>query len=369
MDSKLISRVLDQAVEIQSIPAPTFDEGQRSAYLQRRFVEEGLREVTVDDPGNVYGRLEGSGQTRPLVISAHIDTVFPLDTNLQVRRTAQRIYGPAIGDNSLAVAGLFGLLWALREAGVTLPGDLWLVGNVCEEGLGNLRGMQAVVDRFGSDVLGYIVLEGMALGQVYHRGLGVRRYRIGIHTAGGHSWVDYGQPSAIHALAELITHLTRLSLPSEPRTTLNVGVISGGTTVNSIAANASLELDLRSEEITALETLACQVEKLASNFGDLPGLEVQTELIGVRPVGMISPDHPLIRLSRRCLEAQGITPILGIGSTDANIPLSRGLPAVCIGMGSGGGAHTTQEFISIRPLDAGLQQLLTLVQGAFRVLK
>ncbi len=369
MDSKLVNRVIERAIAIQSIPAPTFEEGRRAAAVRQMFEEEGLCDIEIDRQDNVYGRLAGSGRSRPLVVSAHIDTVFPSNTDLSVRRTVQRVYGPAIGDNSLGAAGLFGLIWALREEAITLPGDLWLVANVCEEGLGNLRGMQAVVDRFGADVLAYIVLEGMALGQVYHRGLGVRRYKITFNTAGGHSWVDYGQPSAIHTLSTLVTRLTHLPLPTDPRTTLNVGVISGGTTVNSIAAQAWLELDLRSEEVSTLDALAKQVEKLARTFDELPGLEVEIEVIGLRPAGSISPNHPLIRLARRCLEAQGIHPNLGIGSTDANIPLSRGLPAVCIGLGTGGGAHTVQEYINIRPVHDGLNQLLALVQGAFTALK
>lgn len=368
MDS-LFQRVIDMAIAIQQIPAPTFAEERRARFLQRQFEEEKLCDVSMDELGNVYARLEGSGKNhKPLVISAHSDTVFPEDTKLTVRREAERVYGPGIGDNSLGVAGLFGLLWALRERGTRLPGDLWLVVNTCEEGLGDLRGMHAVVDRFGDTALAYVVLEGMALGQIYHRGLEVRRYRITVRTAGGHSWVDFGQPSAIHELASLVSRITGLPLPDKPRTTLNVGVISGGTTVNTIAAEASLELDLRSEQVQAAATLSRQVEDLAREAGRRHGVEVSLEMIGHRPAGAIPASHPLIRLARRSLELQGIAPNLGIGSTDANVPLSRGLPACCLGLSTGGGAHTVGEYINTQPLSLGLGQLLDLVEGAYREL-
>jgi len=184
MDASLVAQVLDLAVQIQQIPAPTFYESGRAAFIQKQFVKAGLRDVQVDEIGNVYGRLPGAGQKPPLVVSAHSDTVFPASTDLQVRREKGQIHGPGIGDNSLGVAGLFGLLWGLRarlqgsSAELRFPGDLWLVANVGEEGLGDLRGMRVVVDRFGPQVLAYLVVEGMALGQIYHRGLGVKRYRI-----------------------------------------------------------------------------------------------------------------------------------------------------------------------------------------------
>jgi acetylornithine deacetylase/succinyl-diaminopimelate desuccinylase-like protein len=369
MDAALIARVLDLAVAIQQIPAPPFGEAQRAAFLRERFLVEGLQDVSMDDIGNVYGRLPGQGQTRPLVVSAHLDTVFPYGTDLQVQREADKVFGPGIGDNSLGLAGLFGLLWALRQKNgqAILPGDLWLVGNVGEEGLGDLRGMRAVVDRFGDGVCAYVILEGMALGQIYHRGLGVQRYRITANTDGGHSWVDYGKPSAIHELCNLTTRLTALPVPAQPRSSLNVGVIAGGTSVNTIAAQAHLELDLRSESSMALSQLVRQVEALVS-AANRPDVVVTLELIGRRPAGKLASSHPLVRLAKRCLQAQGIHPNLTIGSTDANVPLSRGLPAICIGLSTGYGAHTVNEYIHVSPLFQGLAQLLALVEGIFQEL-
>ncbi len=366
MDNTLTDRVLNLALAIQQIPAPTFNEEARAAFVHDQFLAEGLSDVLIDPGGNVYARLPGAGKTRGVVVSAHLDTVFPVDTPLAIKREADRISAPGIGDNSLGVAGLLGLVWSLNRTGLPLPGDVWLAANVGEEGLGDLCGMKAVVSRFGDQPIAYIVLEGMSLGWVYHRGLGVQRYRVTARTPGGHSWIDYGRPSAIHELALLITHLDGLALSEQPRSTLNVGVILGGTSVNTIAAEAHLELDLRSEQVEALNGLISQVEQLiaAANRTDV---QVVAEIIGQRPAGEISPEHPLIRLALGCLEAQGLPPKLNIGSTDANIPLSRGLPAICIGLTTGGGAHTTHEYILTRPVVQGLAQLVQVVQGTFNL--
>ncbi|MFN2153406.1 MAG: M20/M25/M40 family metallo-hydrolase, partial [Anaerolineales bacterium] len=354
---KLVEKLLDLAIQIQQIPAPTFKEGNRAVFIQDLFIQESLSDVEIDILGNVYARLPGERDVRPVVVSAHSDTVFPLVTNLKNTQEKGKIYGPGIGDNSLGVAGLFGLLWALRENKITLPGDLWLVANVCEEGLGDLKGMRSVVERFGDRPLAYLILEGMAYGEIFHRGLGVQRYRITAQTEGGHSWADYGFPSAVHDLAAFVTKLTALELPENPRTSLNVGIISGGTSINTIAAEAHLELDLRSTDPAALQNLVVEVEALVA-AADRPSVKFEAEIIGQRPAGSIPENHPLVKLAVQTLEAQGMRAHLNIGSTDANIPLSQGLPAICIGLTHGRGAHTTGEFIYTDPLQKGVEQVL-----------
>jgi acetylornithine deacetylase/succinyl-diaminopimelate desuccinylase-like protein len=287
-------------------------------------------------------------------------------TDLRIKRTEEAIYGPGISDNALGLAGLIGLVELLRQKG-NPPGDVWLVANVCEEGLGNLKGMDAVVRRFGKDVLAYVVVEGTTLGKIYHRALGVERFRIQVQTAGGHSWANYGRPSAIHELALLVTKIIRIKLPVNPRTTLNVGTIDGGFSVNSIAAEAHLELDLRSESAGILKELTERVNDLvngANRSGD-DYVIVKTEKIGQRPAGEISRDHGLVRITIQSLESQGITPVLGIGSTDANIPISMGLPAVCVGLTRGGDAHTTEEYMYLQPIRTGLSFLGGLAEGIF----
>ncbi|OGO11943.1 MAG: hypothetical protein A2Y53_01435 [Chloroflexi bacterium RBG_16_47_49] len=374
LDAAIVERVLNLAGEIQQIPAPTFEEQLRAEFIQRYFSESGVKEVSSDEIGNVYALIKGRGEKAPLVVSAHLDTVFPTNTDLTISRTIEKINGPGIGDNSLGLAGLFGLYWTLSETNgdqnglPSLPGDLWLVANVGEEGLGNLKGMKAVVNRFGDEALAYIVLEGMSLGQIYHRGLGVRRYRISVRTKGGHSWVDFGNPSAIHELAELVVKIKHLDFPSEHRTTFNIGVISGGTSVNTIATEASLQLDLRSVNTQALDEITKQVNKLVDQANQKGGKAVQVEavVIGERPAGGISEKHPLIKLAVDCHSANGIGTKLNIGSTDANEPLSRGLPAICMGLTTGGGSHTTGEFIDIKPVAQGLHILVDLVQAVFQ---
>lgn len=367
MADSLVSKVAERAIHIQQIPAPTFEEQQRARFVLAEFEAEGLSQVEIDPLGNVFACLPGADQDRPpLVVSAHTDTVFPAETDLTVRRDGTRVYGPGIGDNSLGVAGLFGLLWSLHERQITLPGDVWLVANVGEEGLGDLNGMKAVYERFGEEILGYIVLEGLALGRIYHRGLGVRRYRILVDTIGGHSWVDYGNPSAIHELALLTAQIMTLRTPHRKRTSINVGKIAGGVSINTIAPHAYLELDLRSESGRILATLARKVEDLV-RFAQRPGVKYTIETIGDRPFGEIPPEHPLVRAAVRALHAQGLNADLQIGSTDANIPLMHGVPAVTIGLTGGGGAHTTGEFMDTALLEKGLAQLVDLVQRVFEI--
>jgi acetylornithine deacetylase/succinyl-diaminopimelate desuccinylase-like protein len=353
---------LELAVTIQQIPAPTFAEEARADFIYRRFHEEGLSDISRDGTGNVYACLPGFSPSLPIVITAHLDTVFPAGTSLETKRQADRISGPGIGDNAIGLAGLIGLLWSIRKSSTCLDNDLWLVANVGEEGLGDLRGMRAVVDRFGEKTRGYIILEGMALGQIYHRGLGVQRYLIKINTQGGHSWVNYGQPSAVHELLRVGNQLLDLALPTLPRTTLNIGVIDGGLSVNTIAPEAWVEIDLRSEDYQALVDLSTKVESIVRS-SNKPGIRTHVKLIGERPVGEIPVDHPLVQLASHALKEVGIQPRYNIGSTDANVPLSRGLPAVCLGLTKGSGAHTIEEFIHTRPLSQGLHQLHLVVEG------
>ena len=368
---ELINRLIELAIQIQQIPAPTFEEKKRAEFVRGIFSEEGLRDVSMDEIGNVYGRWITSysqsidngrlSSRKPLIISAHLDTVFPSGTNLAVRRDGDKIYGPGIGDNSLGVASLFSLLGMLQERKFKPEADIWFVANVGEEGLGDLRGMKAVVERFGADVQAYLVLEGLALGHVYHRAVGVKRYRVTVRTTGGHSWSDYGKPSAIHELAKLVMQLTSLELPNHPRTTMNVGKISGGTSVNVIASEAALDLDLRSEGQESLAELIFKVDQLIHDVNK-PEVKVETKVIGQRPAGEISPNHPLVKLGEECLREQDINPILTSGSTDANVPLSKGYPAIVLGISTGGSAHTVHEYINTEPLELGMEQLANFVE-------
>lgn len=360
----LSKKVLDLAIQIQQISAPTFAEGPRGEFVRDLFIQEKLEDVSMDSLGNVYARLAGKQKkARALIVSAHLDTVFPAGTKLQIKEEAGKVFGPGIGDNSIGIAALFGILWAIRERKIELKHDVWFAANVGEEGLGDLRGMRGVVERFGKDEIGYLVLEGLALGHVYHRAIGVRRYRIAAKTRGGHSWSDYGQPSAVHELAALITQLTQIRLPREPRTTMNVGTILGGTSVNVLAAEAKCELDLRSEDPAVLAKIVSQVEDIILHWNH-EGVKIQAEIIGERPAGQIMADHPMVKLAVECLQAQGMDASLTTGSTDANIPLSKSIPAVVMGVTTGGGAHTLSEYIDTEPIEKGMESLVRFVEIA-----
>ena len=355
-----VNRIVDRAIQIQQIPAPTFQEQKRAELVHDLLFAEGLDDLCIDETGNVFARWAGKGTEKPLIVSAHLDTVFPLETNLRVSRGSELIHGPGLGDNSLGVAALFGLIWSLRERQFQPRGDIWFVANVCEEGLGDLRGMKAVVDRFDGNVHAYLVLEGLALGHVYHRAVGVKRYRVTARTSGGHSWSDYGQPSAVHELAKLVVELASLSLPTHPRTTMNVGRISGGTSVNVIAPEASLDLDLRSEGQEALTALVSAVERLIQK-ANRAGVSVESQVIGQRPAGEIAVSHKLVTLAKDSLRELGLDAGLISGSTDANVPLSKGYPAIVLGITTGGSAHTVHEYINKKPIAQGMEQLVKFV--------
>jgi acetylornithine deacetylase/succinyl-diaminopimelate desuccinylase-like protein len=363
--NELVNRVVERAIQIQQIPAPTFHEQKRAELVHDLFFAEALDDLCMDETGNVFARWPGKGTEKPLIVSAHLDTVFPVETTLRVTRGSDLIHGPGLGDNSLGVAALFGLLWLLRDRGIQPRGDIWFVANVCEEGLGDLRGMKAVVDRFGGDVHAYLVLEGLALGHVYHRAVGVKRYRVMARTSGGHSWSDYGQPSAVHELAKIIVDLASLSLPTHPRTTMNVGRIAGGTSVNVIASEATLDLDLRSEGQEALAALVTAVERVIQK-ANRSGVTVESTVIGQRPAGEIHAGHPLVMLAKNCLYELGLEAGLISGSTDANVPLSKGYPAVVLGITTGGSAHTIHEYINTKPIAQGMEQLVQFVSRVWQ---
>lgn len=361
--------VVGTAVAIQQIPAPTFAEEKRAAFIEAQFRAVGLVDVGQDAICNVYGRYPGHKAAQPpVIISAHSDTVFPLHTDLTIRRDGHIIHGPGLGDNSTGVAGLLHLAQTLIEHNLPQAADIWVVANVGEEGLGDLRGMQAVVERFGPDAV-YIVVEGGLYGQISHQAIGVRRFKIEVTTEGGHSWGSFGQKNAIHELAQIITAVDRLSVPQMPKTTYNVGVIEGGTSINTIAASASMLLDLRSEHpgtleelVTAVSTIVTATQKRLSNNG---GCGITMTQIGSRPAGSLPHGHPLVQWAGDALRFVGCEHIATIaGSTDANIPLSRGMTAVCIGLTESGNAHRLDEFIDVTHLADGMQQLLLLTLAA-----
>ena len=357
-----LDRWIERTLEIQSIPAPTFGEAERAEFLRSKFEELGVNQLAQDDIGNLYALVPGENAP-PLIVSAHLDTVFAGQTDLTHHRTRSRLTGPGVGDNSVALAALLELSEDLRT--LKLAGDVWLVANVGEEGLGNLRGMREVVARFGDKVTAYVILEGMALGHIYHRALPVRRYRITLRAEGGHSWIHAGRTSAIHKLIEVGGQLLDLQIPIDPRTTLNIGRIDGGRSINSIADMATLEIDIRSESETALNDMNKRLRRLVKDVR-LTDAEIELTQVGSRPGGELAADHPLVLAALSSLEKSGEREAyLEFGSTDASVPLNRGFPAVCVGITKGGEAHTIREYIEIRPMRKGYSAVLDLIEAAF----
>ncbi|MFN2294630.1 MAG: M20/M25/M40 family metallo-hydrolase [Candidatus Promineifilaceae bacterium] len=365
------NEIIDWIIAIQQIPAPSFQEFERAQYIESQFKQLGLRDVWRDDIHNVYGRFPGSNPSanKPVIISAHSDTVFPAGTNLRIHKVDHMLYGPGIGDNSTGVAGLFAVADTIRSFALQPRADTWFVSNVCEEGLGDLRGMRAVVDHFGRQAT-YIVVEGGLFGQIAHEAVGVRRFRIGVETPGGHSWGSFGTASAIHEISHLIAAIARLNVPDRPKTTYNVGVIEGGTSVNTIASSASMLLDLRSENEAELERLVNLVSDIISRTQQRAArrrtsVKFSIEPVGNRPAGRIPRNTPIVRWAEEALRYSGSRSVIYVaGSTDANIPLSLGIPSVCIGLTESANAHRLDEYIDPERLPCGLKQLLLIALAA-----
>ena len=345
--------------EIAEIPAPTGDETQRSHYFLKRAEEIGLpaeRDDLGDVVATIQGRLPRGKDTRCLLIAAHMDTVFGRDVPLQVTRTEGRLAGPGIGDNSLAVASVLSLPRLFEKAGLKPAVDILISGNVSEVGLGNLRGIREVM-RSRPEVGAVVALEGHNLGRVTHVAVGSRRYRITAVGPGGHSWGDFGQPSAIHVLAKFIADLDSIPLPRMPKTTLNVGTIEGGVSVNTIAPSVSCLLDLRSTDENALQRLSERVTRLATKHSRPDGVTINLETIGERPAGVVPVDSPVVKVASATLNVLGVDATLDASSTDANVPIAAGIPAVCIGLTTGGNVHRVDEFIDTASVPLGLAQL------------
>lgn len=359
-DAVNVEALLSDAIAIQQIPAPTFAEEQRASFVAAQFERAGLADVERDALHNVYGRWPGADSGAPaLLICAHTDTVFPAEADLSVRRDEQCVHGPGLGDNSLGVAGLLGLIELWRHADYHPGADVWFVANTREEGLGNLGGIRAVWDRLAARLGAAIVLEGMALGRIYHAGIAVRRLHVICTAPGGHSWTHFGQPSAIHELVAAGARVITLQPEPRPRTTYNIGLISGGQSVNSLASRAELYLDLRSEDPDELAALEQQVRALLRPE-HAQTVRFEVNIVGDRPSGQIPTGHPLVQLATAALRAIGCRARYETGSTDANALLANGLPTVTVGLTTGGHAHRRDEYIDIEPLSAGMWHIALL---------
>jgi acetylornithine deacetylase/succinyl-diaminopimelate desuccinylase-like protein len=352
------TQIAEEAIRICEIPAPTFDEGERAKYVRGRFEALGLKDVTIDAAGNVRGRRAGRGSGPGLAMAAHLDTVFPRGTDVKVKREGTHLHAPGIGDNSVAIASLLAMVEALNAGGVQTAGDLYLASNTGEEGLGDLKGMKAFITDVKHRVAAAIAVEGMKVNRIIHVAVGSRRYRVTYTARGGHSWGHFPSPSAIHILGRAIADISRLEVPKEPKTTYNVGVIHGGTTVNTIAAEAEMLVDMRSIDAGALANLETQVLEIITHAAKEGNGQVKLELVGDRPAGAIPATHPVVQTCMAVHRILGLQTFTEPGSTDHNVPLAMGLPGVCLSVTEGANEHRLDEYIETGPIPTGVKNIL-----------
>lgn len=354
------ARALAEQKRITEIPAPPFKEKLRAEYYRQRMQELGFKDASIDAEGNVIALRKGSGGGRPrLVVSAHLDTVFPEGTDVTVKEKDGAIIAPGIGDDSRGLAAMLSLVKAMNENQVATVGDIMFVGTVGEEELGNLRGVKALF-RDHADIDGFISIDGLGITRIVNQATGSHRYEFTFKGPGGHSFAEFGLPSAIHAMGRAIAKISELQPPSDPRTTFTVGTVSGGTSVNAIAAEARMAVDMRSnseQELLKLEARLLELVKAAVADENArwksDKMTVEAKLIGDRPAGVVAMESPIVQATERAVAAvtRGPKPTFAGSSTDSNIAMSLGIPAVTIGGGGeGGNWHSRNEWY--KPVNA-----------------
>jgi len=362
-------------LEMARIAAPPFGEGPRAAWLAERFRELGLDDVRVDDVGNVFGIHPGFGR-RYIALSAHIDTVFPAGTPLNVRQQGSRLFGPGVSDNGAGVTAMLAIVALLRSVRIRHALPFLFIGNVGEEGEGDLRGMRHIfaTPRWKDSIAYSLILDGAGADTIVAEALGSRRFEIIVRGPGGHSWSDFGAPNPIVILARAIESFCQTPVPTTPKSTFNIGVIRGGTSVNSIPESASMRVDLRSTSKSELEKMerslrVCldQAVGAEQHLGETRGagqrrthaVTCEVVVIGDRPAGDLETNARILQVLRAVDAHLGNVAQVQRASTDANIPLSLGREAVAIGGGgSGGGAHTLQEWFDCNGRELGLKRIL-----------
>jgi tripeptide aminopeptidase len=357
---------VEEQFRLTEIPAPPFMEQKRAAYFLQQMQMRGLENATIDDEGNAIGIRPGIGDGPTLLIAAHLDTVFPPGVDTSVEFRDGRFYAPGIGDDTRGLAVLLSLIDVLNASGIQTEGDILFAGNVGEEGRGDLRGIKAIF-RDHPEIDGFVSIDGVRLRRITTGGTGSRRFEFNFTGPGGHSFGAFGMASAIHAMGRAITKIAEFETPAFPKTTFTVGTVEGGTSVNSIAANAAFALDLRSndrEQLAQLEARAkaAALEAVAEENARWNNGEISVEfnLIGDRPVGRTATASPIVQVAALAFDRLGINlQELSISSTDSNVPMALGIPAITIaGGGDGGGAHSPDEWFSPTNSQVGPQTAL-----------
>ena len=362
-----------ELIELTEIPAPPFGEAARAARYAVLLGQAGLDDVAVDGVGNVLARRPGAGEGQTVALVAHLDTVFPSGTDVTVRREGDRLYAPGIGDDTRGLILLLNVARALARAGVHTLADILFVGSVGEEGLGDLRGVRHLLREGGPRVDRFIAIDGGNDSRVVNQAVGSRRYRITLTGPGGHSWGDFGVANPAHALGRAMFYFDEAAtevVNAGPPTSYNVGRIGGGTSVNAVPQASWAEVDMRSVDPDRLELLddllrdaverALDEQNRRRDRGE--ALEADLELIGDRPSGTVDPETPLVQQALAVTRFLGLAPRLSAASTDANLPIANGMPAVTIGRGgTGGGAHSLDEWWAANDAHIAVQRALLLL--------
>jgi len=371
--SQNLAWINDQQIRITEIPAPPFQEAARASVVKTLLAESGLN-VQIDKTGNVIGELPGANDKEIVMLTAHLDTVFPPGTDVKVRREGERLSAPGISDNGTGLAALVSIARAIQESKIRPRRTILFVADVGEEGEGNLRGMRALVEAYRARLKAALVLDGSGTDHVTTKALASRRLEVLITGPGGHSWSDFGMPNPINALVRGSIRFINTKVPANPRTTFNLGQIEGGTSVNSIPYDAKLKVDIRSEsedelgklESALRESISAGVrDEMESSRDRSKGkLDWKIDVLGTRPGGELSPNSPLLAALRAADDYVSNQSRIERSSTDANIPLANGIDAISIGAGgTGGGAHSLQEWYEPSGREMGLKRALLTLLG------
>lgn len=365
---------LEQQISICEIPAPPFKEAKRAEEFRKRLVSFGYPAARIDAEGNVIAEI-GRGDGPTVLIAGHLDTVFPEETDVKTTRTGNRIAGPGIGDDCRGLAVVLTLAKVLKEQKLEPRGRVYLVGNVGEEGPGNLRGVRHLMTKeFAGKIDYFISVDGAGGGSITSRAVGSHRYTISFEGPGGHSYGAFGMANPMHAMGRAIAKIGDLQVPTDPKTTFNVGIVRGGTSVNTITPMAQMDVDMRSESAASLRDIdtriraavdAAVAEEKARWPASRAGITVKYDTIGIRPTGGQADDAPIVQTAMAAVKAIGWTPSTSASSTDANLPISMGIPAITInGGGLGRGAHGTEEYYEETPDSYKGPQLALLIVAA-----
>ena len=370
-----------EQINLCSVPAPPFGEAKRAEYFRQNLIQVGLPNAEIDEEGNCFALRQGRSSSPFLVVSAHLDTVFPAETDLTLKRNGRRLMAPGISDDCCGLVALLALARAMQLAEIKTEGSVLFVGTVGEEGSGNLRGARHLLTagKWAKEIDAFISFDGADVEPITNGALGSRRYRVELTGTGGHSWGDFGVPNPVHGLGRAISSLASYPAPLEPRTTFNVGRIEGGASINAIPSEASMDVDLRSvskSELLRIDAFFRRAvreaveEENSSRRKETQPLKLTLNLIGDRPGGETPPSAHIVEVATNATRALNVTPVLEVASTDSNIPIALGIPAVTLGGGgSAGNPHTLDEWYDPSHRHIGLKRGLLVILAMVGILR